>query len=167
MTEQYSDVCMSCKPIKSDKKTVLTAFECKCLLLYCFWYLQMNSTGMEPKAHLDQKNGQQRSSVPSIFWALKSVLSCTPHKFSSQPLLILKAINDIFAPGRLQKGRQQQSTQQENTCLWSWHLSVDKVSKERSRRYRSYNSKLHIYIRSTYILLSELLQSKILLLCHI
>ncbi len=72
MTEHYSDVCMSCKPIKSDKKTVLTAFECKCLLLYCFWYLQMNSTGMEPKAHLDQKNGQQRSSVlPKHFLGLE------------------------------------------------------------------------------------------------
>lgn len=164
MTEHYSDVCMSCKPIKSDKKTALTAFECKCLLLYCFWYLQRNSTGMEPKAHLDQKNGQQRSSVfPKHFLGLE--VSFELH--SSQPLLILKAINDIFAPRRLQKGRQQQSTQQENKCLWSWHLSVDKVSKQRSRRYRPYNSKLHIYIRSTYILLSELLQSKILLLCHI
>ncbi len=72
MTEHYSDVCMSCKPIKSDKKTVLTAFECKCLLLYCFWYLQMNSTGMELKAHLDQKSGQQRSSVfPKHFLGLE------------------------------------------------------------------------------------------------
>lgn len=36
---------------------------CKCWLLHCFWYLQMNITSMEQTPHLNQKIGQQRSSV--------------------------------------------------------------------------------------------------------
>ena len=72
MTEHYCNVCMSCKPLKSDKKAVLTASVCKCWLLYCVWYFQMNSTAMEQKATMRHlvwetvlNSGKQRRGQPS------------------------------------------------------------------------------------------------------
>lgn len=45
---------------------------CMQVLLYCFWYLQMNSTAMKQIPHLNQKIGQQRSSVfPKQFLGLE------------------------------------------------------------------------------------------------
>ncbi len=38
------------------------------LLLYCFWYLQMNSTVMEQKPHIVQNNDHQRRQSVLPFW---------------------------------------------------------------------------------------------------